>query len=167
MSAFTRSPLSDPQRHRVYVMEHECFGGGQRAPIQLKHARELAAIAAKSWKVPKPRVMFGGIPEGSEAVWFAPGLICLTRGRSSVFSLVHEIAHHVQHHIAKGDYDDHGPQFVGIQMLTLDLLQLIPIAMMETACRTYGVSYVHPKTGRLYKPRGQGQLPERVASARL
>jgi hypothetical protein len=165
VSAFTQSPLNDPQRHRVYTMEHECFGGAQRAPIQLKHARELAAIAAKSWKVRKPRVMFGGIPDGSEAVWFGPNLICLTRGRSSVFSLVHELAHHIQFHIAKGEYEDHGPQFVGIQMLTLDLLQLLPIALMETACRTYGVSYVHPLTGKRHKPRGSARGVVRVARA--
>lgn len=163
MSDFTQSPLNDPQRHRVYVMEHECFGGAQRAPIQLKHARELAAIAAKSWKVIRPIVSFGGIPDGAEAVWFKPRYICLTRGRSSVFSLVHELAHHIQFHIAKCEYEDHGPQFVGIQMLTLDLLQLMPIALMETACRTYGVSYVHPLTGKRHKPRGSSRAAVRVA----
>lgn len=167
MSAFTQSPLNDPQRHRVYTMEHECFGGAQRAPIQLKHARDLAKIACKSWKVPAARVAFGGIPEGSEAVWFNPNLICLTRGRSSVFSLVHELAHHIQFHIAKGEYEDHGPQFVGIQMLTLDLLQLMPIALMETACRTYGVAYVHPKTGKLHRPRRSSRSIEQVARAAI
>src|SRR5688500_18261670 len=121
MSVFTESPLSDPQRHRVYTMEHECFGGAQRAPIQLKHARRIAKVATTSWKVSMPRVVFGTGTEETGASWTSPNKITLIRGFSSIFHLTHEIAHHVQWHITDCAYEDHGAHFVGIHMLTLDL----------------------------------------------
>lgn len=131
--------MSDPQRELVYAMERLEFGGHWRHKLTMKWAKRWVRHACKHFCVPHASIIVKCV-RGSRAEydsdthtleldreWGLNGLVVL-----------HELAHHITY-CKHPRAADHGPTFMLVYALLLDMARLVPIAGTRAACRRHGV----------------------------
>jgi hypothetical protein len=139
---FTHKPdPEDPQAHRVYRMEACIDGGTVSHTAPQEFLSKVAAKAARTWKVKKPKIHYVNLPR---AYWNGEHDsdvgITLNRGRhgQNLMTLLHEMAHWI---VGQKDYavESHGPEFMWIYIELMEQFNLMPRVCSLELCRIYNV----------------------------
>lgn len=123
----------------VYAMERLEFGGHWKTQIPRKIAKRWIRQACRNLQVKKPALVFktlrgcrGLYDPNTSAIHLDPGW-----GRSALV-LLHELAHHITC-MKYPKAADHGPRFMLVYAILLDMTRLVPMAGTRSACRRHGV----------------------------
>lgn len=144
--------MFDPQKERVYEMEHTELGGHAKGRTHPRTLHKLAKDLCAYYSVPVPAIIFG--IKGC-AGWY--DYRTLTIGVSgqhgcNLLTICHEIAHHIAHTKAPRS-QPHGATWVRIYGECLALARLVPICGFRAICRRHGVK-MGPR-----KRKGPGNRP--------
>jgi hypothetical protein len=139
---FTHIPDDDdPQAHRVYRMEACMDGGTVEHQAPLAFLEKVAAKAARTWKVKKPKIILVDLPRAYWNGEHEHGVgVTLNSGRhgQNLLTLLHEMAHWI---VDCRDYavDSHGPEFMWIYIELMEQFNLMPRVCSLELCRIYNV----------------------------
>lgn len=144
------SPVSDPQRSRVYLMENEAIGGRHYCQLADLEIVARAKNVCKLYGVPQAKLSWDDL--GVWAAEWKNGHIRLNRNKvtaRSIMTILHELAHHIHWGLggdASTQHQNHGPEFMGCYMSVLDTSRIIPVVGMRAICDVYRVKYRDPGT---------------------
>lgn len=123
----------------VYAMERLEFGGHWKHELHDRVATKWVRQACKNLQVERPKIVRRTV-RGVRG-YYDPDVstIVLDRkfGRSGLV-LLHELAHHVTY-VKHPKAADHGPRWMLIYAILLDMTRLVPMAGTRAACRRHGV----------------------------
>lgn len=135
------SPKSDPQRGRLYRMEEREFNGHARHTLAETHLRNGLKALCRRLKISAPKLAIRRIDKSNVCGAYSPSLCLIElhpKMGKNAWTLAHELAHHViAVHDPKNQFQDHGPEFVHVFVILLDVMRLVPRIAMEPVLRKY------------------------------
>lgn len=117
----------DPQRRRMYRMEHEFDGLTIGTRTDRKTLEDLITHACNKYKVNRPRLVIGRDKERKELGYQWGDVIWLNSAfyGQNTMTLLHELAHWIAQELFP-DSDNHGPEFACIYMQLLGKYRVLP-----------------------------------------
>lgn len=142
----------DPQKDRVYDMEHTELAGHVRGRVTPHTLHDMARQACQLYGLDTPRIECG--IKGC-AGWYdyTTNTIGLSAEHGyNLLTLAHELAHYITHRKWPRSAC-HGPTWVRTYAELLDLMRLVPIAGFRAICRRHGVRMApREKKGPVSRP---------------
>jgi hypothetical protein len=129
---------ADPQKERVYEMEHAELAGHVRGRVTPHALHDMARQACQLYKLDSPRIECG--IKGS-AGWYDYQTRTIGLSAEHGYNLL-TLAHELAHYIVDQKWQrsaPHGPTFVRTYAELLDLMRLVPIAGFRAICRRHKV----------------------------
>lgn len=131
----------DPQKWKVYRMEKEIVGWAVYARVELEDLQRIADYVCRKCGVKRVGVALEN--KGKQRIygWTMDYTIHLNQDYhgDNTAVLVHELAHYVNHQRNGDDLAVHGPEFVGVYGVLLDMLNLFPWKQWVALCEDYTV----------------------------
>lgn len=133
------SPKSDPQRDRVYRMEHKELAGHYSHKVTQRSLRLVTKLLCKVYDLKRPTVIVraesdyrGSYDPETTVVRLDP-----QQGRNYL-TLCHELAHYVVHQ-QNPKAHDHGPTWMRVYTAMLDAVGIMPKEGMRVLARRYKI----------------------------